>query len=168
MDAAVFLYPSCYWPRARSRVQRNSQAVFASTAEPANMAKGADRQMTRRFRPAADRRGPVSVRATCRNDSVATQQRNMTMKKMRVVFTTVGQDCCPIGASEGNPVKKALVRPETDGRTRAFPLCEIVMKLNPDYFFSDKRDIHQNLKSMMAETPTPCTRFRLVTSVVAT
>jgi hypothetical protein len=56
-------------------------------------------------------------------------------EKMRVVFTTVGQDCCPIGASEGNPVKKALVRPETDGRTRAFPLCEIVMKLNPDYFF---------------------------------
>lgn len=81
MDAAVFLYPSCYWPRACSRVQRNSWAVFASTAEPANMAKGRDRQMTRRFRPAADKIELVSADTICMRDSVLTQQRNMTMKK---------------------------------------------------------------------------------------
>lgn len=44
-----------------------------------------------------------------------------------------------IGASEGHPVKKALVRPEMDGLTRAFPLYEIVMKLNPDYFFQTSK-----------------------------
>lgn len=36
-------------------------------------------------------------------------------------------------------IATALVRPEMDGLTRAFPLYEIVMKLNPDYFFQTSK-----------------------------